>query len=195
MKHAVIAMGIGLVASGGLARADIVEWRDAAGVRHYTNNSEDVPPAAATRVIVTERPEAPEPAPRSPAPPLVAEQQAQVAYDTSAVLDAYLDGLQRGLNVARGSASPVIQVQGPLAIATANQVAPVDPTTPLVTTGFDRGRSRHLTIRMLLQDQFQLDRDGPFLAERFPPGGHINLRPFLPRGLPGRVPQGGRVLF
>jgi hypothetical protein len=66
---------------------------------------------------------------------------------------------------------------------------------PLVTTSFDRGRSRHLTLRMLLQDQFQLDRDGPFFHERMPIGVGPGLNPFLPRGLPNRIPPGARVLF
>jgi hypothetical protein len=59
------------------------------------------------------------------------------------------------------------------------------PEYPLVTTSFDRGRSRHLTLRMLLQDQFQLDRDGPYVYQRsLPPPRGPNLRVVLPRGLP-----------
>jgi hypothetical protein len=92
-----------------------------------------------------------------------------------------------------------VNIHGPLAVASANVDAGYPdfvPYYPLVTTSFDRGRSRHLTLRMLLQDQFQLDRDGPFFYERLNPVGlGPGLHPFLPRGLPNRVPRGARVLF
>ena len=67
---------------------------------------------------------------------------------------------------------------------------------PFVTTSFDRGRSRHQTLRMLLQDQFQLDRDGPYAYERWnQPGLGPALAPFLNRGLPFPVQQYGRVIY
>ena len=67
---------------------------------------------------------------------------------------------------------------------------------PLVTTGFDRGRSRHLTLRLLLQDQFAIDREGPYgYVERFPPPLGPRLAPFMRRGLPSyTVPYGGLVV-
>jgi hypothetical protein len=65
-----------------------------------------------------------------------------------------------------------------------------------VTTGFDRGRSRHQTIRMLLQDQFAIDRDGPYAYQRWDqPGLGPALAPFLSRGLPYGVSQYGRVIY
>ena len=67
---------------------------------------------------------------------------------------------------------------------------------PFVTTSFDRGRSRHQTLRMLLQDQFQLDRDGPYAYDRWDePGLGPALAPFLNRGLPFPIQQYGRVIY
>jgi len=58
------------------------------------------------------------------------------------------------------------------------------------------GRSRHQTLRMLLQDQFAIDRAGPYAYNRWDrPGVGPALAPFLPRGLPLPVQQYGRVLY
>jgi Domain of unknown function (DUF4124) len=197
---ALLAVMVAFVAVS-TGRADIIEWRDAQGIRHFTNNQAEVPTAAQARVVVTEPP----PKPGSPSPPETkpseAPHEAQVVYDYSQVTDAYERGLQQGLLLGRGGGSNAVSINGPLAIASARAPSqypyrfypPFD--YPLVTTSFDRGRSRHLTLRLLLQDQFQLDREGPFRFERFPTGLGPNLNPFLPRGLPYGFPYGARVLF
>jgi hypothetical protein len=128
--------------------------------------------------------------------------EAQVVYDEQAVRRAYEAGLRDGLDYSSrgGPASyPSVQINGPLAVADAHAVDAggygYPYYEPFITSSFDRGRSRHLTLRMLLQDQFQLDRDGPFLHERLPTGTGPSFRVFLPRGLSERVPVGNRVLY
>lgn len=186
--------------------AEIYEWRDAAGDRHFTNSKESVPAdrQSTARVLVVERAAAAaaEPSAEAAKTQPVEERRAQVVYDRADVEDAYAagmhDALARGERVA-SPPSPGVQIYGPLAVANANVDAgypDFPPYYPLVTTSFDRGRSRHRTLRMLLQDQFQLDRDGPFFYERLNPVGlGPGLHPFLPRGLSNRVPRGPRVLF
>jgi hypothetical protein len=179
-------------------RADIVEWQDADGVRHFTNGKVDVPSTGPARVVVAERgvqPPAPVP---EPAPADQPARQAQVVYDYSQITEAYVRGLEQGLALARGDGGNGVTINGPLALAGAGSGS--DPwfpyyDKPRVTTSFDHGRSRHRTLRMLLQDQFQIDRDGPFVSERLPPGLGPNLNPFLPRGLPHGFPVGLRVRY
>jgi hypothetical protein len=183
------------------AAADVIKWRDAQGVRHYTNIKEEIPEGARAQVVIDEsvRHRSPEAEPAVPKasndvdPP----RQAQVVYDRPAMREAYLDGVQQGMEMARsvgGPAAPSIQINGPLAIANA---APPQPSYvvgpygyPLLTTSFDGGRSRHQTLRMLLQDEFAIERDltfgypsdyflpivppvvpSPFLARRFSNAG------------------------
>ncbi|HVN87555.1 MAG TPA: hypothetical protein VMW17_22190 [Candidatus Binatia bacterium] len=179
-------------------RADIVEWQDAEGVRHFTNSKEEVPGGERARVVIAERP-APATGVVSDAPPApgIAEspKQAQVVYDYSLLTDAYAQGVVAGLALARDTGSTTINQPIALSGARGGDDGRFFYSPPLVTTSFDRGRSRHLTLRMLLEDQFQLDRDGPYVVERLPPGLGPNLNPFLPRGLPYGYPVGGRVLF
>jgi hypothetical protein len=198
-----------------VAAADIIEWLDADGVRHYTNLKGEVPKEqeGATRVVVDElarQPDGPPPAAAvsAPAEPVEERRQAQVVYDPSQVRDAYVRGLERGLETARvisGGDGGNVQINGPLAIAKTTNPAPYydyyyPGHYPFVTTSFDRGRSRHLTLRLLLQDQFAIDRAGPFVFEErlVPPFGHpplgVDLNPFLPRGLPHRFPRQARVI-
>lgn len=195
----------------GAASADILEWRDSNGVSHYTNLKDEIPNEQrdAAQVVVNERARHPQGAERAAdVAPAVPEprHQAQVIYDRSAVTQAYTEGLERGLEAARASAGSggAVQINGPLAVA--NAAAPpsyayLPPyVRPLVSTSFDRGRSRHLTLRLLLQDQFAVDREGPFAFDErlgMPPGGvplSVRLNPFLPRGLPHRFPREARVI-
>ena len=214
MKHLVLVAI--LLSWSGAAAADIIEWQDADGVRHYTNLKGEVPKEqeATTRVVVDElvRQSATGAAPAAVNPPApdTAEprREAAVVYDRSQLSEAYLRGLQRGLETAgvvTGGAGGGVQINGPLAIAKATGPEPYYNSYypgyyPFVTTSFDRGRSRHLTLRMLLQDQFAVDRDAPFVFEdRFtPPFGHpplsVDLNPFLPRGLPHGFPRDTRVV-
>ena len=182
-----------LVASTG--RGEIYEWRDGSGARHFTNQRDLVPEPhqGSAQIVVRARPqpqgdlepiveEAP-PVPRSDGggAQVVSSRSLEQAYE-SGVRDA-LAAAERGNEVVGGN----VQIVGPLAVAhsEAAGAAPFyDPYYPFVTTSFDRGRSRHQTLRMLLQDQFQLDRDGPFVYQRMRPTGlGPNLSPFLRRGL------------
>ena len=94
-----------------------------------------------------------------------------------------------------GGAGGAVQINGPLAVATSRvaessrratawSYPPAPWYYPFVTTSFDRGRSRHQTLRMLLQDQFQIDRDGPYAYDRWDePGLGPALAPVPHRGL------------
>ena len=194
------------------ASADILEWQDATGVRHYTNLKGEVPKEnqESVQVVVDElarRVTAPEAA-AAPActgqcassPPTEPRREAEVIYDRSPVSAAYLAGVQQGLEAARTTSSGgSVQINGPLAVANAFSRPPYEYAAPyyhpFVTTSFDRGRSRHLTLRMLLQDQLMLGRDGPleFEKRRIPRLG-VALNPFLPRGLPHGFPRQTRVV-
>lgn len=191
----------------GAVRAEIYEWRDGAGSRHFTNTIDQVPAEqrSSMKVIVRElsRP-ANEASVAAPAPEPGAERprEALLIYDRAGAPADYSAGLRDGLALAAGGGQPVsLTINGPLAVANSEALTteasyPLDWYYPLVTTSFDRGRSRHRTLRMLLQDQFQLDRDGPYLYERINPIGlGPRLHPFLARGLPHRIPPGHRVLF
>lgn len=208
-----------LVASS--MRADILVWRDADGVRHFTNRPDAVPSdltaevlvrgdaaVAPSRIAVAD--EAPAPASRA------------AASDIARLDEAYRAGLTAGLSLwssvgdsgaigagggGGGAASGgAVEIIGPLAVANARAsdagwdwgpygVWP-GGYYPFVTTGFDGGRSRHQTLRMLLQDQFAIDRAGPYAYQRWNrPGVGPALAPFLPRGLPLPVQQYGRVLY
>lgn len=205
-----------LVALPSTALADIYMWRDDHGVKHYTN-SRSLVPANATAALVLEEPVLPRqemtsaaeaPAPETP-------RQSQAVLDQNAIADAYAEGWQRAMASAQqmqGGSAPVttVQINGPLVAAGgANTVdagygygygyAPgpgwLDYNYPaLVTTSFDRGRSRHLTLRMLMQDQFAIDREGPYLiVDRFPPLGP-NLMTVMPNGLPFFVRPGSGLV-
>ncbi len=194
-----------------MTSAEIVAWVDDQGVRHYTNVPEDVPKVYrdSVRTVVKEMP-------RSSVEPSVTEpprreldrperqRLAQVVYDRAERADDYVRGFLEGMAyVRRDARGGDINIQGPLAVARADASAPyivsdpyyLDPF-PFVTTAFDRGRSRHQTLRMLLQDQFQLDRSLPWVyPARFPvPRLGVDLKPFHPRGLPRRFPREARVI-
>ena len=213
-----IACGLVVCLLSAAASADILEWQDASGVRHYTNLKEEVPKEhrESLQVVVDElvrRPPGAEDASASgktapePAQGSEPRRQAEVVYDRSQLTQAYLEGLRRGLD-ATGGAGGVeggrVQINGPLAVASAPSLSYPGYAAPyyypLVTTSFDRGRSRHMTLRMLLEDQFMLDREAPFVFEErlIPPFGHlplsVDLTPFLPRGLPHGFPNETRVI-
>lgn len=189
------------------ATADIIEWQDASGVRHYTNLKEEVPKESrdAAQVVVNEAARWPAGvAVGSPAAPQTASEEprreAEVVYDRSQT-SAYIEGWRAGIaaNMPSENSGGSVQINGPLAVANALAPSPYPAYVapyyyPFVTTSFDRGRSRHLTLRMLLQHQFALDRDGPFayIDYRQPPS--IALNPFLPRGLPHHAPSVTRVI-
>jgi len=194
MLRCTVAM-LAVLAWAAVAAAQIYEWRDADGARHFTTDVEDLPaeqrqnPRVVVRQSAWGNGEA--------AAPLAVEarREAQVVYDRPR--------RRRGVPAAPGVA-PGVVINGPLAVATVDvqQTAPslsysspliaVPFDAPLVTTSFDRGRSRHQTLRMLLQDQFQADRDGPFVYDRLAAPGP-RFRSLLPRGLPRRGARAGCV--
>lgn len=208
MKKRWSAVSVALMLMAGVAHAEVYEWRDTDGARHFTNSMEGVPSEYrnAAQVFVADwtRPAASvadsEPAPAPPAAPSL---QAQVVSDAAVWNEAYAAGVRAATEIGGGGGS--VQINGPLAVTSTRESNAASPYGfyppwpwhyPLVTTGFDRGRSRHMTLRMLLEDQFQLDRDGPYAYERWDqPGLGPALAPFLPRGLPYGVSQYGRVIY
>jgi hypothetical protein len=221
-------VGVAVLMLSAAAFADVVSWRDENGVRHFTNLADEVPSEYrdGVQVVVNERASqntgsAPAAVPAAPAPRSsdAPTREAEAIYGQSEDLArAYAAGLRRGFEAARaagggGGGGGSVQVNGPLAIATTREdsgaYAPfpwyasgfLPPAWyPLVTTSFDGGRSRHLTLRLLLQDQFELDRAAPYVyVERLPPFGVLplgpNLNVFMPRGLPPySVPATSRVI-
>jgi hypothetical protein len=203
-----------LLIAADAAVADIIVWRDANGVRHFTNRADTVPAEhrVAAEVLIVDAPriDVPVAAVAAAAAPPVGP---TVASDQERFDHAYRAGLDAGLSLVAGGGGGgaaeggAVQINGPLAVTTVHERQDVGwgPYAwgggwpgyyPFVTTGFDRGRSRHQTLRMLLQDQFQIDRDGPYAYDRWDePGLGPALAPFLPRGLPVSVRQYGRVIY
>ena len=193
-----------LICAVGVADAQIYEWRDAGGNRHFTNSLVSVPAEqqAVARVIVAN---VPPPVPSggtvvTAGPAETPRSEAEVVYDSASLRDRYTEGLRDGLTLAVSVAERPdggVYISGPLAVVNASAMQPplLYPSYgSLVTTSFDRGRSRHLTLRMLLQDQFQIDRDGPFVFEPLAPVGlGPNLQVILPRGLPHYRPRRASV--
>jgi Domain of unknown function (DUF4124) len=192
----------------GAVQAEIYEWRDGAGNRHFTNVIDQVPaeqrnnPKVLVREVIRSAADELALPSAAQAPGAELPREALVIYDRAGAAGDYSAGLRDGLALAEDRGQPVsVTINGPLAVANSESLAsdaayPVDDYYPFVTTSFDRGRSRHRTLRMLLQDQFQLDRDGPYVYERINPIGlGPHLQPFLARGLPNRIPPGHRVLF
>lgn len=197
----------------GAARADVFEWRDTSGARHFTNDKRAVPAEYQTsaRVLVAEweRARTAEPAAAPSAPPIAQPAPARSIMISDAVSwqEAYAAGMRAAQELGGGGGGGAgIQINAPLAVASAHTserdgypgafYSPWPWYYPFVTTSFDRGRSRHQTLRMLLQDQFQIDRDGPYAYQRWDqPGLGPALAPFLPRGLPYGVGQFDRVIY
>lgn len=206
-----IACAIVLCILSAGASADIIEWQDASGVRHYTNMKDDVPKEhrESAQVVVDElvshplSGEAPAASSKPAVEPSAGERpsphrRVEVLDERLRLAEAYLAGLRRGLGVGTGGAGAEggdVRIDGPLAVAS----APSQPASgvsypylpfyyPPVSTSFDRGRSRYLTLRMFLQNQFALDREGPFVFEDrlISPVGRrlldVNANPFLSRG-------------
>ncbi len=204
MKSRRLTLGSAALLVGSSASSEIYEWRDAGGARHFTNQK------VRCRSLTRHRHASwCGHGPPSPGRPVLSRilPRGQRCGRGAGGFDAA--GLRRGVssavrdalaatvreNYGRGGS---VNIVGPLAIARTDVAPPLPSFAPypaFVTTSFDRGRSRHLTLRMFLQDQFQLDRDGPFTYERIPPVGlGPNLDPFLPRGLPHRFVR-SRVLY
>jgi hypothetical protein len=206
MKVCLLSFLLALMPS--VLAAEIVSWTDDDGVRHYTNVPEEIPALYRDTVetVVKDIPRAAEsaPEPGHEERPRERPRMAQVVYQRPPVSEDYVRGFLEGVSYGRGGGDGGdVDIEGPLAIADAQVVSPppaypyyVDPY-PLVTSAFDRGRSRHLTLRMLLQDQFQLDRGSPYFYPQrfFPPHLGVDLNPHHPRGLPRRFPRQTRVIL
>lgn len=185
---AFLLLGISLLARG--ATADIYSWRDARGVRHFTNVTDEIPLAYrdTARVVARERgdhhpPAAPEDLVR-PSNDAEPRPMAQVVYDPRHLARVYEEGIAAGLrHAARSTAetppSPVI------APVTLTQIPIVAPYGPILTPGcalpgwgggFDRGLTRHRTWRLAqqrclgrLDPRFpRLDLTGPGFPPRQP---------------------------
>lgn len=141
----------------GVAKAEIYSWRDHDGVLHFTNVQAEIPPAyrSAAEVAVSAawmpKEETPTASACEESPPRRAEAivvpRPRPASGAGATADLPTGGV-----VAEGGR---VNIQGPLLVTSAPQV-PVWPHwlgVPLVTTSFDRGRSRHLTLRQLAEEQ------------------------------------------
>lgn len=231
------------------ATAQVFEWTDASGSRHYTNDPEDIPEAQREEARVVVRGRRPAEAevqqsasveqasPRS----VEAEPSSGRAVREERLLDADRSRIRRERRQRRREygdtqprsreGAPIRQAQvvydrsrervvvpppPPPAVVQDVHVNVSVPTTvvsqvvvetnsqgpygygpydssygpyyspyygPAVSTSFDRGRSRHRTVRMSLQEQFQYDRDGPYvyLPRRVPLGPVFHTS--LPRGL------------
>jgi len=201
MLRCAVALLIGITWAR-VSPAQIYEWRDSDGSRHFTTDVEDLPldQRQNPQVVVRQSAWGADTAPVAADPAESRRRsEAQVVYDPS-----YRP--RRRVASAPVAANGGVYIDGPLAVASVElaqlgadgaypapvAVVPI-AALPLVTTSFDRGRSRHQTLRMLLQDQFQVDRDGPFLYERL--GGVApRFRSFLPRGLPCDGSRRGRVV-
>ncbi len=161
-----IAMVALLCVARGSALADIFEWRDAQGVRHFTNIAEDIPAEfrSDTKIVARERGEVvAASAPRqghadgATSPP----QQAQVVYDQRRLASVYQAGVDRGLREAQRAsarAAKPVQVVAPLAIASVPArpayfpYLPPPCERPFLANGFDQGRLRYQTWRLHLDD-------------------------------------------
>ena len=209
MKQAAWAVIAALTLLASAARADIYEWSDPSGARHFTNDKRGVPEEYqdTAHVFVSDWSHPATDAPAvAPAPADQPASQAQVATDLTGLEQAFEAGLRAAQMAGGGGGGGGVQINGPLAVASTRPsesyvgypgfYPPWPWYYPFVTTGFDGGRSRHQTLRMLLQDQFAIDRDGPFAYQRWDqPGIGPALAPFLPRGLPFPVDQYGRVIY
>jgi len=147
---------VGLLLIAHTAGAEIYAWQDEHGVRHYTNLREEIPAAYrdGAEVVVTaawtpKTPEAvaggvPEPESRREAEVRVVPRPRE-AHEEARTVAWPAPVVAQGGNV---------EIQGPLAVS----VPPPTVLWPgwgphLITTSFDRGRTRHLTLRLLAEEQ------------------------------------------
>jgi hypothetical protein len=126
---AVCLMLAALIARAGYA--DIVEWQDADGVWHYTNLKDEVPQEYTAQVVVDERTDDPQ---GSSEAPVVAEPSPDAAATDDRAALAYLEGLERGLDVAARAVNTGggVTINGPLAVT-----IPVPMPYAVSPTGYD----------------------------------------------------------
>lgn len=139
------------------ATAEIYAYEDASGVTHFTNLRSEIPESERERArVVVSDAWLPSAAPAREAERVEARKEREERVSRR----------ERMLPPPAPPAPPVsieraggtVQIQGPLAVAVAEP--PVVSAPPawvwvppgLVTTAFDRGRSRHRTLRLLMED-------------------------------------------
>lgn len=148
---------VGLWAS--VACGEIYLWQDPAGVRHFTNVREEIPAEYRERVqVVVSSVWLPKEEFR------VEDKACEQEPSRQAQVVVVPERKRAAARVATLPTRPIIvqggnvTIEGPLATAFAPST--VNWTgwlaTPLVTTAFDRGRSRHLTLRQLAEEQIWL---------------------------------------
>lgn len=185
----------------GTAGADIIEWQDTDGVRHYTNLKAEVPKEqeGSTRVVVDELARQSAGASSSPvvaepaAEPVTPRHDSEVVDDPSQMIDAYVRGLQQGLDVAgliaAGDRGGGVQINGPLAVTQVTNPAPYASPAPyydgfypgyypfgyypfgyygVVGTPFHRGHARHRGLPRQRQFQSITEREAVFLFHQTP---------------------------
>ncbi len=153
VRKAWLLLAVAIVASP--VRGQIYAWRDADGVTHFTNLEEEIPAserANAREVVGAAWSRAGLQGEAEPAPPVREERgAATVVVPALATRPAPVPPV-RVREVAGGN----VQIQGPLAVAVADApvfAAAVPAVFPgFVTTAFDRGRSRHRTLRLLAEE-------------------------------------------
>ncbi len=188
MNIAVLALVLTLVP--GVGAADIISWEDTQGVEHYTNLSDSVPQqeSASARVVVSEKiwQAAPAAAPDTGGTAADGPVAGEAAADDSLVSRAYLDGLERGMDIAGssvgGGGGGRVQVSGPLAVVyTAAAPQPyfnyVPPYYPYDLLGFPFllnpgfvvtvSDHHHRRAHRLFRDEVGVRRDAPFPSGRF----------------------------
>ncbi len=215
MKSGVLLAAGVLVLIAGVARADIFEWRDGDGTRHFTNKKSEIPVADGIQVVVTDPEVSAEPATTAP---VVSEPEGEalVVYDDSAERDAYVEGLQQGLALAAGAGN-TLQINAPLAVVAASGgwmpapppigYYPYDPYYyppydsyplyhyPLLATTFRHGRSGHRLHRRRFGAKFQHHHQpGVFARDRFTAFGP-SLSPLSSRGFHHGLRRGARSTF
>jgi hypothetical protein len=196
---------VALVALGSLpAGAQVYEWRDPSGSRHFTNDLEGIPDAQreGARVVVRAEPvRQADPAAtdadaeESPRERRRRERRERYAREPVRSAQVVYDNSFRFQRPQAAVPDVYVNIEGPLAVSQV-VVPPAPPVPvflqdpyydpyyePLVSTSFDRGRYRHRTVRMRLQDQFQYDRNGPslYVAGPIPLGPRFQAK--LPRGV------------
>lgn len=166
MLRLTIVAVLSLLASG--ARAEIWSWQDADGVRRFTNRADSIPDSERdqAKVVLTEPPvaaaEAPVVAPRkAPERSEKVRRLAEIVYQRSTsqeYAEELLDQMQS--NRRRPAALPVGEPEqrpaAPVVVVPPVLRPRIARFSPLVSSGFDAGRERHVTMRMRLQDQFRL---------------------------------------
>lgn len=176
----VVATSISLVAFGlvafltSIAGAQIYEWVDESGVRHFTNSIASLPDMARTQVRVVV-----EAFPTSSSDDASGESRVQPNTGQGAsearqqsANDAFEAGWSRGFAAAGVDHAAPSPVQPPVVIAGGSQPIVVEmprydpsglyyrsPYTGTMTVPFDRGRSRGLTHRLQAEQLLQAQRD------------------------------------